>query len=206
MLRTPHFYLLYVTFVLACAGGLMVTAQAAPVGRSLNLGTPVVILALSLGRIFNAAGRIFWGWISDLVGREMAMLFPFMLQAIGLVGAVAFSQNAARWYLVFTILIYFTWGSSFSLFPAVVGDYFGTHNVSSNYSVLYTAKGIASIGAGGIAALLFERFGSWKAVFYGCAVLALFSGFLILGLRTLSLPSKRHARQPLSAVGEELCQ
>ncbi len=206
MLRTPHFYLLYVTFVLACAGGLMVTAQAAPVGRSLNLGTSVVILALSFGRIFNAAGRIFWGWISDLVGREMAMLFPFMLQAISLVGMMAFSQNAARWYIVFTVLIYFSWGSSFSVFPAVVGDYFGTHNVSSNYAVLYTAKGIASIGAGGIAALLFERFGSWKAAFNGCAVLALFSGFLILGLRTLPLPSKRHASQPLSAVGEELCQ
>jgi OFA family oxalate/formate antiporter-like MFS transporter len=206
MLRTPHFYLLYVSFVLACAGGLMVTAQAAPVGRSLNLGTPVIILALSLGRVFNAAGRIFWGWISDFVGREMAMLVPFLLQATGLAGLMAFSQNAARWYLVFTILIYFTWGSSFSLFPAVVGDYFGTHNASSNYSVVYTAKGVASLGAGGIAALLFERFGSWKAVFFSSAVLAFFSGFLILALRTLSLPSKRPVSEPVSAVREELCQ
>ena len=65
------------------------------------------------------------------------------------------------------ILIYFTWGSMFSLFPAIIGDYFGPECATSNYGFLYTAKGVASIGGGGIAALLFTKYGSWNFRFTG---------------------------------------
>ena len=91
------------------------------------------------------------------------MIVAFVLQAICLFLVVTVGQRSgggsrSRW-----CSSYFTWGEIFSLFPSTLGDYFGTRHATSNYSVLYTAKGVASIIGGGVAALLFERFGSWSA-------------------------------------------
>ena len=73
------------------------------------------------------------------------------------------------WFIATMIAVYFTWGSMFSLFPAIIGDYFGANHATSNYGFLYTAKGVASIGGGWIAAKMFEKFGNWNADFYGTA-------------------------------------
>jgi len=89
------------------------------------------------------------------------------------------------------VLVYFTWGEIYSLFPALVGDYFGSKHATSNYSVMYTAKGAASIVGGGLAALLFERFGSWSAAFYGSAALAVIAAVLAIGLRAAGAPASR---------------
>ena len=94
-------------------------------------------------------------------------------------------------FTITLILTFFTYGEVFSLFPSLVGDYFGAANASSNYSFLYSAKGIASIIGGGLAAVLFEKFGSWSAAFYGSAALALISGVLAMVLKRTPLPLKR---------------
>jgi len=61
---------------------------------------------------------------------------------------------------------------------------------------MYSAKGVASIIGGGVAALLFERFGTWTACFYGSAVLALLAAGLILGMKFMSAP----AQAPMAAA------
>ena len=70
-----------------------------------------------------------------------------------------------------------------SLFPAVSADYFGSKNATSNYAVLYTAKGVASIIGGWFGAFLFERFGNWSIEFYGSAAMALIAAAMAVGLR-----------------------
>ena len=71
-----------------------------------------------------------------------------------------------------------------------LGDWFGTRHATSNYSFLYTAKGVASILGGGLAAILFQQFGSWSAAFYGSATLALIAGLMAIALRKAPLPRK----------------
>ena len=89
MMLTPHFWILYVAFVLTSVGGLMITAQASPVGKSLKIAAWAIVAAVSWSRVANGLGRIIWGWFSDLVGREMAMFIPFTLQALCLVGVLS---------------------------------------------------------------------------------------------------------------------
>ena len=76
------------------------------------------------------------------------------------------------------------------------GDYFGAKHATSNYAVLYTAKGVASIVGGGLAAVLFQQFGSWTAAFYGTAVLALIAAAIAVGLRVAGAPASRPAGVP----------
>jgi MFS transporter, OFA family, oxalate/formate antiporter len=87
-------------------------------------------------------------------------------------------------------LVFLTWGELYVLFPAVLADMFGARHAASNYSFLYSTKGLASILAGGLAALLFERTGSWDYAFYGSAVLALLAALGAIGLRGMPLPKK----------------
>jgi OFA family oxalate/formate antiporter-like MFS transporter len=76
------------------------------------------------------------------------------------------------------------------LFPAVTGDMFGVRHAASNYSIVYSTKGVASILAGWLAALLFETSGSWNWVFYGSAILALCAALGSIGLRGMPSPRK----------------
>jgi OFA family oxalate/formate antiporter-like MFS transporter len=102
--------------------------------------------------------------------------------------------------VVSLVAVYFTWGQIYSLFPATSGDYFGVRYATSNYAVLYTAKGVASIIGGYVGALLYERSGTWAMGFYGSAVMALIAAGLAYGLRNaLSAARARAAKIPLTA-------
>jgi OFA family oxalate/formate antiporter-like MFS transporter len=190
MLRTPHFYVMYAMFVLMATGGLLVTANAGPMAQAWGLTTAALTLAATLSPLANAASRIFWGWASDRLGRERTITIAFTLQSVCLILVVLLGQRSAGWFAFTLALVYFTWGEIYSLFPSTVGDYFGTRHATSNYSVLYTAKGVASIIGGWFGAYLFEQVGSWSVGFYGSAVMALIAASLGIALRAVTAPSR----------------
>jgi MFS transporter, OFA family, oxalate/formate antiporter len=183
MLRTPQFYVLYASFVMMATGGLLVTANAGSMAKSWGIPATALAAATSLNALANGGSRIFWGWMSDRTGRELAMGIAFLLQAMCLVLVLTVGQWSGTLFTITLVLTFFTWGEIFSLFPSIVGDYYGTKCATANYGLMYSAKGVASIIGGGLAALLFERFGTWTACFYGSAVLAVLAAGLIFGLR-----------------------
>jgi hypothetical protein len=121
------------------------------------------------------------------------MVVAFLLQAACLLLVTTIGRLSGTWFAITLVLTFFTWGEIYSLFPALLGDYFGTRHATSNYGVLYTAKGVASILGGWVAALIYESSGTWSAVLYGSAALALVAAGLIVGLRALSSASSRAA-------------
>jgi len=193
MLRTPQFYLLYAMFVMMATGGLLVTANSGPMAASWGISVAFLTLATSLNAAANGASRIFWGWVSDRTGRETAMAVAFLLQAACLMLVLTLGRKSGLLFTVTLVSVYLTWGEVFSLFPSLVGDYYGSKHATSNYGVMYSAKGVASIIGGVVAALLYESFGSWDACFYGSAALALGAAIMAFGLRA-SVAAPRAAR------------
>ena len=123
------------------------------------------------------------------------MVFAFLLHAACLCSVVLLGARSGGWFALTLVLVYFTWGEIYALFPSAAGDYFGTRHATSNYSVLYTAKGVASIIGAWFGAFLFEKTGTWSVDFLGSAGLALAAAFLALRLRrsvrrspTLAIP------------------
>jgi OFA family oxalate/formate antiporter-like MFS transporter len=194
MLRTPQFYMMYLAFVLMATGGLLVTANAGPIARSWGFSAGVLTLAATLSPLANGASRVFWGWASDRLGRETTMILTFGLQAICLASVVTLGQLSGALFAATLVAVYFTWGQVYSLFPSTSADYFGTSNATSNYAVLYTAKGVASLIGGWFGALLFEQSGSWVTGFYGSALMALIAAGIAMRLRASSA-----ARKPKTA-------
>jgi OFA family oxalate/formate antiporter-like MFS transporter len=95
--------------------------------------------------------------------------------------------------------VYFTWGQIYSLFPATSGDYFGSRHATSNYAVLYTAKGTAAIIGGWFGAFLFEQTGSWTFGFYMSAVMALIAAGMAVMLRASFAPGRAALGAPAAA-------
>jgi OFA family oxalate/formate antiporter-like MFS transporter len=89
------------------------------------------------------------------------------------------------------VLVFLTSGELYVLFPVILADMLGARHAASNYSFLYVTKGLASVLAGGLAAQLFEKTGSWNYAFYGSSVLALCSALGAIGLLKMPLPKKR---------------
>ena len=199
MLRTPQFYFMYVMFVLMATGGLLVTANAGPIARSWGYSAELLALAATLSPLANGGSRIFWGWASDRLGRESTMILSFTLQAMCLLMVVMLGQQSSTWFVASLVLVYFTWGQIYSLFPATSGDYFGSRHATSNYAVLYTAKGVAAIIGPWVGAMLAEQSGSWALGFYGSAVMALIAAAMAVRLRSSSAALKANLRATVPA-------
>jgi OFA family oxalate/formate antiporter-like MFS transporter len=121
------------------------------------------------------------------------MIIAFLIQAVALVTVLRLGRNSPFWFVGLLALVLFTWGEIYSLFPATMADFFGIRNSGSNYAFIYSSKGVASILAGGLAALLFEKTGSWRFVFYGSATLAFITAILAALLIAIPQPSKLNA-------------
>jgi OFA family oxalate/formate antiporter-like MFS transporter len=173
MVRTPAFWVMYLMFVMVAAGGLMATAQLAPIARDfqiadvpvslLGLTLPALTFALSIDRVVNGLTRPFFGWVSDRLGRENTMFLAFTLEALGIYALNQFGHDPVAFVLL-TGLVFFGWGEVYSLFPATCRDTYGGRHAAANAGLLYTAKGTASLLVP-LASLLAERTGGWVVVF-----------------------------------------
>src|SRR5712671_2178018 len=160
MLQAPQFYVLYAIMLMMGVGGLMATAQVSSVAGTLGITKAVLASAVIINLLANGSGRIFWGWVSDHIGRERTMIVAFLIQALALVSVLRLGRNSPAGFITCLAIVFFTWGEIYSIFPAVSADFFGGRNASSNYSILYSSKGMSAILAGGLAARMFEKTGT----------------------------------------------
>jgi OFA family oxalate/formate antiporter-like MFS transporter len=193
MLHNGRFYWLYAMMLMMGIGGLLATAQVAPVARTYGIAESFLAISLVLNPIANGTGRLFWGWVSDRLGRERTMEIAFFIQALSLLSVGLLGPRSGAMFVASMAMVFFTWGEVYVLFPSALADFFGSKNASSNYSFLYSTKGVASIVAGGLAATIFEMTGSWGPAFYGSAMLALISVFMATRLKKMPLPVKPQA-------------
>ena len=117
-------------------------------------------LALTLDRITNGLTRPFFGWLSDRIGRENTMFIAFALEGVAMTAWLLTRDNAVLFVLL-SGLVFFGWGEIFSLFPSTLTDTFGPRHATTNYGFLYMAQGVGSILGGPLAALLYQRTGTW---------------------------------------------
>ena len=187
MLKQPVFWVMYLMFVMMAAGGLMATAQLAPIAKDLHVGQvpvsllgltmPALAFALQLDRILNGLSRPLFGWISDQIGREVTMFVAFLCEGLAII-ALANLGTDPVWFVVLTALVFVFWGEIYSLFPATVTDTFGAAYATTNTGLMYTAKGTAAllVPLANVAA----KGGDWHTVFMTSAALAIVAALMAL--------------------------
>ena len=179
VLASPIFWVMYVMFVLVGAGGLMATAQLAPIATDfqvakipvsiLGLTLPALTFALSIDRVLNGLTRPFFGWVSDNIGRENTMFIAFGLEAVGIWALGAFGHDPVH-FVILSGIVFFAWGEIYSLFPSTCTDVYGVKYATTNAGLLYTAKGTASLLVP-LANVLAATSSGWHAVFITAALM-----------------------------------
>jgi MFS transporter, OFA family, oxalate/formate antiporter len=188
VLKTPVFWVMYAMFVMVGSGGLMAVAQLAPIATDFNVGTvpvsllgvtlPALTFALTIDRVLNGICRPFFGWVSDHIGRENTMFGAFLVEGIGIYALLLFASSPV-FFVILSGLVFFAWGEIYSLFPATCTDIYGRKFATTNYGMLYTAKGTAALLVP-LANVLTVATGSWHAVFYVSAVLNIVAAAMAL--------------------------
>jgi OFA family oxalate/formate antiporter-like MFS transporter len=173
MLRSGSFWLVYLMMAMGAIPGLLMLGYIAPMARDFGVAeTPVAFLwfssaalplAMELDRVMGGLTRPVFGWMSDQIGREIAIFFAFTMEGIALYFLIQYGHDPILFVLM-SGLAFFGWGAIFSLFPAMSGDMFGRKFATTNYSLLYTAKGSASVVVA-LCDVLRAETGSWSPVF-----------------------------------------
>src|SRR6266850_977506 len=189
-IRTPVFWVMYVMFVMVGAGGLMAIAQLAPIANDYKIaGVPVSILgltlpaltfALTIDRVLNGVCRPFFGWVSDHIGRENTMFIAFFIEGLGIYALLVFAHNPVL-FVILSGLVFFAWGEIYSLFPATCTDIYGRTFATTNYGMLYTAKGTAALLVP-LANVLTTATGSWTVVFIIAAILNIVAAIMAIAV------------------------
>ena len=186
MLRQPVFWVLYMLDLMMCAGGLIVSANLAPIAQSYHVanvmiwGTTTLSVGLIFANIMNGVGRPFFGWVADRIGNTPTMAIAFALGAASYY-LMSVTGHHAWGYIFFAGMIFLCWGEIFSLFPAMCTDLFGPQYATANLSMLYTAKGVAAFLVP-LGTLLVALTGSWDSVLFLGAGINVVATILVLAV------------------------
>ena len=176
VLRTWQFWVMYFIFFAVSAAGLMITARTVLYAEDAGLTARTATIAATLLPVGSAGGRLIVGGLSDRFDRERVTAVSFLACGLATLAIVVFAEfeSGAGYVLAVAVAVFF-WSSQFSLFPSLVGDYYGARHSSANYSLVYSGKMWGGVFGGGVVGWLVGVIG-WDATFVVGGVLALAAG------------------------------
>lgn len=153
MLRTKEAYFLFLIFFTACMSGLYLIGIVKDIGVQLAGLTPAVAAnAVAMVAIFNTAGRIILGALSDKLGRLNIIIFTLAVITVS-VFVLSFVNLDFIIFFACVASIAFCFGGNITVFPTIVGDFFGSKNQTKNYGIIYQGFGLGALSGSFIATL-----------------------------------------------------
>ena len=149
MLKTPQFYLVTLTLLLACMGGQMMIGFAKPIAVARpDIPNEAAVFGVLAITMFNSLGRLIWGMVSDKLGRKNTIMILLAGTAV-----LALLVNAAPGYSLFVLIaaIGFFYGGFLSNFPSLTADLFGPKHMATNYGLVLLGFGAGAVIAPRIA-------------------------------------------------------
>jgi MFS transporter, OFA family, oxalate/formate antiporter len=188
-LGTWQFYLLFAMLFLNVSAGIMVISQASPMAQEI-VGMSALQAAGIVGLISlcNGLGRVFWAWVSDLIGRARVYLLLYLIYAI-----VFFMLPRIHNVTAFSIavaVIGLCYGGGFGVMPSFTADFFGPKFMGGIYGIILLAWGLGAIPSPIMIARIHQTQGTYAPAIHAVAILMLFSLVLPLMARP---PRKKEA-------------
>ena len=187
MIKMPLFYVLVAIFILGGSAGIMVLGHASPIAqRLLKVSPQEAAVLVGFIALANAAGRIFWGALSDKIGRFPAILGIFLGLGAFL---LALTQLTSYGPLVGSLLaIALCYGGLMGMMASVTADSFGARHLGVNFGIMFLSLALASfIGPRMAAVIAQNNNGDYTQAFVIAAAFsavgAVLAGFRVVGKR-----------------------
>lgn len=186
MLHTPAFYLMLAILVCGAFSGLTLISQASNIAQeTVGLDAHGAAMVVSVLALFNVAGRIVSGWLSDRLGRVTTLQAAFVLAVAGLALLLG-SQGKVLMFYGGISLVGICFGSLMGIYPGFTADRFGqTHN-SVNYGIMFIGFALAGLFGPMSLNWLHQTSGSYRPAFFASMVLAVVGILLAQGYKALA--------------------
>jgi len=173
-MRTWQFWLLFAMLFLNTSAGIMIISQASPMAQQI-VGLTAVSAAGIVGliSIFNAAGRVFWAWMSDLIGRAPVYFLLFAIQAVIFFALPHLTTRAL--FATAVAVVGLCYGGGFGTMPSFTADFFGAKYMGGIYGWVLLAWGAAAIPSPLMIAHIRQTTGQYGQAIYVIGVVMLIS-------------------------------
>ena len=152
-LRTTQFVIMWIVFFFNIAAGISVISFQSEIlqevwGHADPSIEPTALVAygatlIAVSSICNGVGRLFWGLLSDRIGR--VTVFRFLLASQMVVFGILMTETNPWVFSVLVCYILLCFGGGFATMPLFVLDVFGTKKMSTIYGAVLTAWAAAGI-------------------------------------------------------------
>jgi MFS transporter, OFA family, oxalate/formate antiporter len=164
-MRTWQFWLLFAMLFLNTSAGIMIISQASPMAQQI-VGLTAVSAAGIVGiiSIFNAAGRVFWAWMSDMIGRGPVYFLLFAIQAVIFFALPHLTTRAL--FATAVAIVGLCYGGGFGTMPSFTADFFGAKYMGGIYGWILLAWGAAAIPSPIMIARIRQSTGQYREAIY----------------------------------------
>ena len=152
-LRSSEFALMWIVFFFNIAAGISVISfQSELLQEVWGLADPTVEPAtlaeygatlIAVSSLCNGVGRLFWGLLSDRLGR--VKVFRILLASQMVVFGILMTERNPYVFSVLVCYVLLCFGGGFATMPSFVLDVFGPQKMSTIYGTILTAWAAAGI-------------------------------------------------------------
>jgi MFS family permease len=174
--------------------GILFISNAVPIMRELTGAAPATALGIyGLIAVFNGLGRLFWGSVSDRIGRNWAYVLIYGIQ-VAIFFAMAHLHDLALVSTLFAVVL-LCYGGGFGTMPSFTADYFGTKYMGVVYGWILLAWGVGGIVGPIFVAYVKDHTGSFSGALVYVAVMLVLATILPIVTRRPG-SSAEHPRFP----------
>ena len=179
-LRTKSFWFLWVTWAFQGAAGMAMVTLSVAFGLSKGFTMNSAVALLTAFNVTSGLGRIVTGYLSDIVGRNLAMSLSFL--AAGCAYFIMPHVTSMIASAVFSAIIGFAFGTLFAVSAPLATDCFGLKHFGPIYGLIFTGYGFVSglLGPSLSGYLLDITQGNFVIVFIYLGLFCFISSILIL--------------------------
>lgn len=127
MLRSPVFYPMIALLLSGAFAGMMIISQAASIARhEIGMTAAAAAVSVSVIALFNMAGRLVAGILSDHLGRITVLAGALCLSLAGLFTLMTAGMGDFAQYYLGCVLVGLSFGAFMAIYPGFTAERFGT--------------------------------------------------------------------------------
>lgn len=184
-IRTGAFWLIFGVFTATWIPVFIPLVHIVPFARDFGMSSLVASTVLSALGIAAVVGRLAMGAVSDTIGRRPALALVIALQTAAFLG-FTLVHGLPSLYLV-ALGFGFSYGAVSTLFPAIVGDFFGREQAGSLVGFLFALAGSMAAWGPLVAGAIYDATGAYTRAF----LLSAASNGVALVLLAFARPPRR---------------
>ena len=152
-LRTREFTIMWLVFFFNIAAGIAVISFQSPLLQDVwGLSNPTIepetlatygATLIAVSSLCNGFGRLFWGLLSDRIGR--VRVFRILLASQMVVFGILMTERNPYIFSALVCYVLLCFGGGFATMPSFVLDVFGAKKMSAIYGAILTAWAAAGI-------------------------------------------------------------